>query len=189
MRRRAHRRARVEGGRGAGGRAPTVGRPDSPDGALGLAGGGVAGGVLLTHGLDPRDVAAVVATLGTVDRAFVVGVRSIGTTMSAVAAAAIRARGGAAERCTVRPTGNPFDRRTVLSDATVARARHHAASGCDVIVIDEGPGLSGSSLLSAVDALAGAGVPRERVRVLCTRLPEPTSLTAPEGARRWAELR
>ncbi|HZD08724.1 MAG TPA: hypothetical protein VE176_10775, partial [Candidatus Limnocylindrales bacterium] len=40
----------------------------------------------------------------------VVGIRSIGTTLSAVAATAARARGIVAERVTVRPQGHPYNR-------------------------------------------------------------------------------
>src|SRR5438105_3303996 len=40
--------------------------------------------------------------------AALVGIRSIGTTLSAVLAAALRRRGLAAERITVRPAGHPF---------------------------------------------------------------------------------
>src|SRR6476469_9092346 len=40
----------------------------------------------------------------------VVGIRSIGTTLSSVVAAAARARGISAERFTVRPLGHPYNR-------------------------------------------------------------------------------
>src|SRR5262249_40092337 len=42
----------------------------------------------------------------------VVGIRSIGTTLSAVVAAAARQRGVKANRFTVRPGGHPYNRRT-----------------------------------------------------------------------------
>ncbi|HEV2118105.1 MAG TPA: hypothetical protein VGR48_18860, partial [Terriglobales bacterium] len=88
--------------------------------------------------------------------AAVIGIRSIGATLSAVVAAALRRRGINAERITVRPGGHPFDRkmeftpeeRRWLADQRVRRA--------DVLVVDEGPGLSGSSFLSVGDALLQA---------------------------------
>jgi hypothetical protein len=44
--------------------------------------------------------------------AAIIGIRSIGTTLSAVVVATQRITGSAAERMTVRPTGHPYSRRT-----------------------------------------------------------------------------
>jgi hypothetical protein len=79
----------------------------------------------------------------------VVGIRSIGTTLSAVVAATLRGRGFRARRMTVRPKGNPIDRYVRLSKVR----------GADwTLIVDEGPGPSGSSVLAVADALAAAGV-------------------------------
>ncbi|MGE5179450.1 MAG: hypothetical protein ACM3PF_10180 [Bacteroidota bacterium] len=79
----------------------------------------------------------------------VVGIRSIGTTLSAVVASALRSRGFRVRRATVRPTGHPFERR--LEGTRFPRASFG-------LVVDEGPGLSGSSLLCAAEAMHRAGV-------------------------------
>jgi hypothetical protein len=77
----------------------------------------------------------------------VLGVRSIGTALSAVVAAALRASGFRTRRATVRPVGHPFARRV---EGLVPLGAHG-------IVVDEGPGLSGSSMLAAVDLLRRSG--------------------------------
>lgn len=81
----------------------------------------------------------------------VVGLRTIGTTLSALVAAALSHAGVQVRRCTVRPGGHPYAR-CVDADATWVRGAVHA------IVVDEGPGLSGSSMAAAADWLARAGV-------------------------------
>ncbi len=45
----------------------------------------------------------------------VLGIRSIGVTLSAVACAALRLRGIECRRFTVRPTGHPYDRKLELT--------------------------------------------------------------------------
>src|SRR5205814_10346315 len=47
-------------------------------------------------------------------RALVVGIRSIGTTLSALGRAALRVLGWEVSRLTVRPSGHPFERRVEL---------------------------------------------------------------------------
>lgn len=71
----------------------------------------------------------------------VLGLRSIGTTLGAVAAAAL----GAERFITARPTGHPF-RRALRLDPRLA-----PSPGVRVAVVDEGPGLSGSSFGAGLD--------------------------------------
>src|SRR4029077_1873512 len=54
------------------------------------------------------------------DHLLVVGIRSIGTTLSAVMAAAMRLRGMKAERFTVRPQGHPYNRTAEFSQRQLA---------------------------------------------------------------------
>ncbi len=123
------------------------------------------------------------------DRAAVIGIRSIGTTLSAVVVAALRKRGVIAERVTVRPCGHPFDRHTEFSvDANrwIARQRELSA---EFVVVDEGPGLSGSSFLSVADALTAKSVEPSRVVFLCSSEPDVNRLCASDAAVRWAKFR
>jgi hypothetical protein len=119
----------------------------------------------------------------------VVGLRSIGTTLSAVVAAALHRRGLAAERITVRPQGHPFDRRTEFSFGNRLWLAAQRARRAEFLVVDEGPGLSGSSFLSVGDALLQAGVPRNSITLLCAAQPDPSRLRARDAVRRWPEFR
>ncbi len=131
------------------------------------------------YALHPASYADAVARL---ERpALVVGVRSIGTTLSAFAAAALGAR-----RITVRPFGPPFARRYAPSPHEIDELRREESAR--IVVVDEGPGLSGSTLLAVVDGIAAAGVPRSRISVVCSHAPDPSRLLAPDGAARWAAL-
>ena len=118
-------------------------------------------------------------------QAAVVGIRSIGTTLSAVVTAALKRRGMRAERTTVRPTGHPYDRRTSFSREQLRWIARRRAALAHFLVVDEGPGISGSSFLSVGDALLEAGVERQRITFLGSRNPDPDALTARAGAARW----
>jgi len=84
-------------------------------------------------------------------RGMVVGIRSIGTTLSALIKVVLESAGWQVERVTVRPTGHPFARRVEL------KAHRVGATSAFAIVADEGPGLSGSSMAAAAQALAEVG--------------------------------
>jgi len=78
--------------------------------------------------------------------ALVLGLRSIGTTLSAVVAETLRRRGWHASRVTARPTGHPFSRRIEIAPEITAGMNYG-------LIVDEGPGLSGSSFAAAAEAL------------------------------------
>ncbi len=87
----------------------------------------------------------------------VIGIRSIGMGLSALVAAAL----GAPPPLTLRPVGHPFGRevkvdRATTEELTADRSRAFA-------VVDEGPGLSGSSFGAVADWLEEAGIPREQI--------------------------
>jgi hypothetical protein len=137
------------------------------------------------HAVHPLDFAELAGRLPLFDApAVVIGLRTIGTTLSAVVAATLRARGIPAPRFTVRPEGRPLDRVVRLGAPALRWIREQAASQASFFVVDEGPGRSGSSLLAAAEALVAAGAPRGRVTLLCTHAPDPEALLAPDAARR-----
>jgi hypothetical protein len=139
------------------------------------------------HPLDFADLAAATAVES--GHAAVIGIRSIGTTLGAVVAAALLKRGLRVARITVRPTGHPYDRQTALSASQMQWIAQQRAQEAEFIVVDEGPGMSGSSFLSVGEALLGAGVARSRIQFLCSRHPEVTSLCARDAAARWNSFR
>jgi len=122
-------------------------------------------------------------------RVMVVGIRGIGTTLSAITVAALCARGVQATRTTVRPAGHPYNRHTDLSPEQLALVKREISSGAGFLVVDEGPGLSGSSFLSVAEALARAGVDRERITLICSHLPEIEHLRAENAPHRWRQFR
>jgi hypothetical protein len=89
----------------------------------------------------------------------VVGLRSIGTGLACMAAAALEAR----PPVTLRPAGDPFARHLLVAPDL---ERALLAGDPHFIVVDEGPGLSGSSFGAVADWLEERGVPPERIAFL-----------------------
>lgn len=118
----------------------------------------------------------------------VVGIRSIGTTLSAIVQSPLRRRNGKVSRITIRPTGHPYNRQTHFEDHQLAWIARQPAATMFVIV-DEGPGRSGSTFLSLAEALVTAGVEANRILMLGSRRPEPNSLCAPAAAARWSKFK
>lgn len=139
------------------------------------------------HPLDYAKKAGELAVRG--PAAVVVGIRTIGATLSAVVAAALAKRGVRAQRFTVRPMGHPFERQAEFTAEQLAMVAAAAESGAEFLVVDEGPGLSGSSFLSVGDALLAAGAPHDSITFLCSHLPDPEMLRATNGATRWNSFR
>jgi hypothetical protein len=122
-------------------------------------------------------------------RALVIGIRSIGTTLSAVVSAALRGRGLGVERMTVRPEGHPFDRRCRWNARQLQAILSQLQASDQFFVVDEGPGLSGSSFLSVAEALVAVGVARADITLLCGHMPDPLQLRAPGAQHRWNSFR
>ncbi len=89
-------------------------------------------------------------------RVLVVGVRSIGTSLSALVKAVLDAEGWQAQRVAVRPGGHPYQRRTAFPPLLKLEADW-------ALAVDEGPGQSGSSLASVAQALVEGGLAPSRV--------------------------
>lgn len=109
------------------------------------------------YGVYPEAYLAAAAPLRGREPPRVIGIRSIGTGLAAMVAAAT----GADPPLTLRPVGPPFRRELSLSP----RLRQTLARGAEgaVAIVDEGPGLSGSSFGAAADLLEGMGAPPERL--------------------------
>jgi hypothetical protein len=110
---------------------------------------------------------------------FVIGIRSIGTGLAALVAAVL----GAPMPLTLRPTGHPFDRTIALTPEAEARLiapdRHY-------VVVDEGPGLSGSSFAAVASFLEERGVPGDRIAFLPSHEGAPGDRANPRTIARWA---
>jgi hypothetical protein len=134
------------------------------------------------YALYPETYAEAAAAAGNGFAPVIVAIRTIGTTLGAMVAAGC---GADAVPLTVRPVGHPFQRRLALSRATsraLRRDRHRTFA-----VVDEGPGLSGSSFAAALDALDDAGVPLDNVHVFPSHL-GPAPLASAATRRLWSRV-
>jgi hypothetical protein len=115
------------------------------------------------------------------------GLRSIGTALSAVVAAALEDEGCPVSSYTLRPRGHPFDRRPAVSPGL----RHRLASSAEshFLLVDEGPGISGSSLAGTAEALSELGVPDDHIVLLPSWDPDPSALRAEVARSRWPRHR
>jgi hypothetical protein len=111
----------------------------------------------------------------------VIGIRSIGTSLAAVVAAAVRAP----PPVTVRPVGEPFGRRLSIS---AELERELLAGDSHFIIVDEGPGQSGSSFAAVADWLRERGVPRDRIALLPSHDGLPGGAASEERRRWWATV-
>lgn len=118
------------------------------------------------------------------DRVVCVGLRSIGTSLSAVVAATLAREGVTVESVAIRPHGHPFDRRPRLGPALAARLAVEAGRAW-FLVVDEGPGLSGSSIVGAVREILALGVPEDRVALFPAHDPRPETLRSERARQDW----
>ena len=110
----------------------------------------------------------------------VVGIRSIGAGLSVIVAEAVHA----SLRFTVRPRGHPFHRELRLTEALEQRLRRYADKAW-FLIVDEGPGLSGSSFMSVAAKLEQLGVPHERIVLFPAHDPDPDCFVSDHARANW----
>lgn len=110
----------------------------------------------------------------------IVGIRSIGTTLAAMLAAAIP---GAPAPVTLRPGGHPYRREIAAAPALAADLS--GEPDAIVAIADEGPGFSGSSFGSVALWLEGHGLPLERIHLVPSHGGEPGAQSHAEIRRVW----
>jgi hypothetical protein len=103
----------------------------------------------------------------------VIGIRSIGTTLGAIVAATL----GAPPPVTVRPFGDPFARQVELPLGIVDDAHY--------VIVDEGPGMSGSSFGAVADELELRGVPLDRIAFVPSHDGELVPQSSALHRKRW----
>ncbi|HET7599155.1 MAG TPA: HAD-IIIA family hydrolase [Gemmatimonadales bacterium] len=141
------------------------------------------------YGLTPEQYFEAAARFagGRRGAAVCLGLRSIGATLAACVAAALAELHWEVESYTLRPRGHPFDRRLALSPELSARLGSRL--GRWFLVVDEGPGLSGSSFAAALDALAALGVPDERIAIFPSWRTDGSSLRSARARAWWPRVR
>jgi hypothetical protein len=113
----------------------------------------------------------------------VLGIRSIGSTLAPSVAAAL----GAGDPVTVRPQGHPFAR--VVEPGPWAAAAMREGADAVWAIVDEGPGLSGSSFGAAADALGRAGVAPERLVLFPSHAGTPGAMASDAHRGLWRRAR
>jgi len=133
------------------------------------------------YALYPESYLEAAACSGLGPNTRVIGIRSIGTGLSALVAAAL----GAPRPFTLRPVGHPFDREVKVDSSVTAEltADRQAAFA----IVDEGPGLSGSSFGAVADWLEASGVPRNRIHFFPSHGGEPGPQAGQTRRERWRE--
>ena len=131
------------------------------------------------YGLYPESYLEAARRSGLGRGTCVIGIRSIGLGLAALVARAL----GAAPAISVRPVGDPF-RRTIQADRRLI-AEGVAESAVSFAVVDEGPGLSGSSFAAVAEWLIGNGVARERISFFPSHAGAPGDAASPRIRALW----
>ncbi|MDO9712009.1 hypothetical protein [Paracraurococcus lichenis] len=129
------------------------------------------------YALYPETYALAAAASGLPPATRVLGLRSIGAPLGAMVAAGL----GAAAPVTLRPVGHPFRRELAVAPDLAARL----AGDAPVAVVDEGPGLSGSSFGATADWLEARGVPPGRIAFFPSHGNPPGAMADPRHRARW----
>ena len=116
-----------------------------------------------------------------------IGLRSIGSSLFAVVAAALEELGCRVRTLTLRPRGEPFDRRPVISpelQKTICQG-----PPAHFLLVDEGPGISGSSLGGTAEMLSQAGIPDSRIVLFPSHVADSNQLRSTEAQDHWRRHR
>ena len=116
-------------------------------------------------------------------KAICIGLRSIGTTLSAAVAATLEELGWMVDSFTIRPRGHPFTRRPVLMPELERMLLR--SSDVHYLLVDEGPGISGSSLAGTADLLGQLGIPDDQIILFPSWQTDGSRLRSAEARQRW----
>ncbi|MDA8155289.1 MAG: hypothetical protein M0Z52_02395 [Actinomycetota bacterium] len=121
-------------------------------------------------------------------KAVCIGLRTIGSALSALVAAVLENEGVEVLPLTVRPRGEPFERKLLIDrllQKTIAGLKEKAW----FLIVDEGPGLSGSTICSVADALSIMGIPDERIVMFTSWIPDGSDFISVQARQRWPRHR
>ena len=111
------------------------------------------------------------------------GLRSIGTSLSAVVAGTLEELGCTVASFTLRPRGHPFDRRPVVTPELAEALQRERET--TFLLIDEGPGISGSSLASTALLLNHLGVADDHIVLFPSWATDGSGLKSQQARDRW----
>jgi hypothetical protein len=127
-----------------------------------------------------------VAELGRIE-AVCLGLRSIGTSLSAAVTAGLNELGCRTRSGTLRPRGHPHSRRAIVSGELASLLRPTAATY--YLIVDEGPGISGSSLAGVAALLRSWGVADDRILLFPSWKTDGSHLRSPQARAAWRRHR
>lgn len=113
----------------------------------------------------------------------IIGLRTIGTTLSAIVSATLTMLGYDNTSFTVRPRGEPFDRKIRVSKELELFVNSRAGGG--FIITDEGPGLSGSSFGGTAQFLSELGVHDKNIFFFPGWEPDSSVMNSPGARDHW----
>ncbi|WP_108396142.1 hypothetical protein [Devosia submarina] len=132
------------------------------------------------YALYPESYIAAARQSGLGTDTTVIGIRSIGAGLAALVAAGL----GAPPAITIRPSGHPFDRQLVLGPKL---SRHLLEREGAFAVVDEGPGLSGSSFNCVADWLVRHGIAEKRIHFFPSHFGDLGPQAQEAHRQRWAK--
>lgn len=116
-----------------------------------------------------------------------IGLRTIGTSLCAIVDVALKRRNSDVLSITLRPKGHPFKRTIEIS--TQIRTQFLQRKNGWFAVIDEGPGLSGSSIGGTLEMLLELGIPMNRIVVFPSWLPAANSFICKKARELWPKVK
>jgi hypothetical protein len=135
------------------------------------------------YALYPETYLAAAQQSGLDANTCVIGLRSIGLGLAAMVAAAL----GAPPPVSVRPVGHPFARR--ISAAPDLIGRWLLIKAASYAIVDEGPGLSGSSFHAVVSWLLDQGVDLDRIHLFPSHRNGPGGKATEDINATWSRCR
>lgn len=127
----------------------------------------------------PQSFALAARRSGLPSTTRVIGIRSIGLSLGAMVTAAL----GTASYVSVRPLGHPFDRAIAVSPSLASRILE--GDPTHFAIVDEGPGLSGSSFAAVAEWLVSHGIERSRICFFPSHANDPGHAAGEARLARW----
>jgi hypothetical protein len=134
------------------------------------------------YALYPESYLAAARASGLGPDTVVIGLRSIGTGLAALVAAGLDAEAA----FSLRPVGHPFDRSIAVTSALTRKILDD--ENARYAIVDEGPGLSGSSFGCVADWLEGHGVAEDRIHIFPSHKGDLGSQASDRHRQRWKRL-
>lgn len=117
------------------------------------------------------------------DKAVVIGIRSIGTSFSSAVGAVLEKKGCDVTTFTLRPKGEYENRYIRFSDELSSELL--SKRNVYFLIVDEGPGLSGTSFGVTAERLSSLGIPDEKIIFISSWEPDGSGLISELGRSRW----